>query len=119
MTAFSGAAKRAGEGRNIAIEYRWAEADTIALPRLCGRTRSRSGCRDRARRQRAIRAARGATATIPIVFTHGDDPVSAGFVASLAPPGGNVTGFTLIRSSLAAKWLELLQQIAPGLNAIG
>src|SRR5262249_26268197 len=57
-----------------------------------------------------------ATRTVPIVFTQTTDPVGAGFVASLARPGGNVTGFTLIEFSTSAKWLELLKEIAPNVT---
>jgi putative ABC transport system substrate-binding protein len=60
-----------------------------------------------------------ATRTIPIVFVGASDPVGAGYVASLARPGGNITGFTLYEPSLAGKWLEVLKEIAPGIARVG
>ena len=58
-----------------------------------------------------------ATRQVPVVFVNVSDPVGAGFVASLARPGGNATGFTLFEFGMSGKWLELLKQIAPGLRA--
>jgi putative ABC transport system substrate-binding protein len=60
-----------------------------------------------------------ATRTIPIVFTHVPDPVGAGFVDSLARPGGNATGFTSFDYGLSVKWLELLKEIAPRVTRVG
>lgn len=60
-----------------------------------------------------------ATRTVPIVFTQTPDPVAAGFVASLARPGGNATGFTTSEYGISAKWLELLKEIAPGVTRVG
>src|SRR5262245_66585141 len=60
-----------------------------------------------------------ATKTIPIIFTQVTDPVSAGFVASLAKPAGNMTGFTVFDYEIGAKWLELLKEIAPNLTRVG
>src|SRR5262249_35746675 len=59
-----------------------------------------------------------ATRSVPIVFVHATDPVGAGFVTSLAQPGGNATGFTLLEYGLSAKWLELLKQIAPTVTRV-
>ena len=59
-----------------------------------------------------------ATRTVPIVFTQTPDPVGAGFVESLARPGGNATGFTLFEFGISAKWLELLKEIAPALKRV-
>ena len=64
-------------------------------------------------------AMRQATRTVPIVFAHVVDPVGAGFVESLARPGGNVTGFTQFEYGLSGKWLELLKEIAPQSDARG
>jgi len=60
-----------------------------------------------------------ATQTIPIVFAQVSDPVRAGFVASLARPGGNITGFALYEYAIVVKWLELLKQLAPSINRVG
>src|SRR5262249_61092394 len=60
-----------------------------------------------------------ATRTIPIVFTHVPDPVGAGFVESMAHPGGNATGFTTFDYGLSVKWLELLKEIAPRVTRVG
>ena len=67
----------------------------------------------------AINSMQQATRTIPIVFTQVADPVSAGFVASLAKPGGNLTGFMVFEYEIAAKWLELLKEIAPNVTRVG
>jgi putative ABC transport system substrate-binding protein len=105
------------EGKNVAIEFRWAEGQYGRLPALAA---------DLVRRQVAIlvvggggvREAKAATATIPIVFTTGNDPVESGFVTSLAHPGGNATGVSFAPAELAAKRLELLHQLAPKAAAI-
>ena len=67
----------------------------------------------------SLSALKRETSTIPIVFTQIHDPVASGFVASLARPGGNLTGFSLFDASTAAKWLELLRQIAPSVTRAG
>jgi ABC transporter substrate binding protein len=65
-----------------------------------------------------VAALLGATRTVPIVFAHAVDPVAAGFVDSLARPGGNATGFVLFEYGISAKWLELLKEIAPNVTRV-
>jgi ABC-type uncharacterized transport system substrate-binding protein len=107
------------EGRNVTIEYRWAEGQFDRLPGMAADLVGRkvavicAGAGDV-----AIRAAMTATKTTPIVFTTASDPVRAGFVLSLGRPGGNVTGATFMGVELVAKRLELLHEVLPGITRI-
>jgi putative ABC transport system substrate-binding protein len=107
------------EGQNITLEYRWAENHNDRLPALAADLVGRkvelivsSGS------LLAALAAKGATSTIPIVFTAVSDPVAAGLVASLARPGGNLTGFSPFQFELMPKRLELLIELVPQARAI-
>jgi putative tryptophan/tyrosine transport system substrate-binding protein len=111
--------KEAGyvEGQNVAIEYRWAEGYD-RLPALV---------EDLVRRQVAVimaggavsaQAAKRATATIPVVFTSGADPVATGLVTSLSRPGGNLTGVSLLAAEMGTKRLELIRDLLPQARAV-
>jgi putative ABC transport system substrate-binding protein len=114
LAAFTQALKQLGwsDGRNLRIDTRWANADDIhrhatelaalAPDVLVGGTGTATAA-----------PLLQATRTVPIVFVTVIDPVGAGFVASLAQPGGNATGFTIFEYGMSGKWLELLKEIAP------
>jgi putative ABC transport system substrate-binding protein len=105
--------------RNVKFEARFADGKLERLPSLAAELVTLRVDVLVAVSPSAIRAARDATATIPIIMAFsGDDPVKSGFVASLARPGGNITGMTSLTSELAPKWIEVLQDAMPGVRRI-
>lgn len=121
VAAFNEGLKEVGfiEGQNLAIEYSWAEGNFDRLPALAADLihnkvdviAAMSG-------DVSIRAAIRASSTIPVVFITGSDPVQTGLVASLARPGGNVTGLSMIATELMAKRFELLSELVPQIRTI-
>jgi putative ABC transport system substrate-binding protein len=108
------------EGQNVAIEYRWAEGRYDRLPDLVADlVHSRVDVIATSGGDTVAAAAKGATLTIPIIFTSGGDPVARGFVASLARPGGNMTGVALLVVELVPKRLELVLELVPNATGIG
>jgi ABC-type uncharacterized transport system substrate-binding protein len=107
------------EGKNIALEFRWAEGKRNPLPGLAAElVRLKVDVLVSGGGSSATRAMKQATNTIPIVMTAGSDPVAAGFIASLARPGGNITGLTLGGLELSGKRLELLKEAVPKLSRV-
>ncbi len=106
------------EGQNIAIEFRWAEGKYDRLPGLAAELVRLKVNVIVAGGASAIQAAKQATETIPIVMVSVSDPVAAGFVASLARPGGNITGSSLMLPDLVGKQLELLKEVVPKLSRV-
>src|SRR6516164_6266378 len=106
------------EDRNVAIEYRWAEGRTERFTELAAEFAGLKVDLIVASTTPAVIAAKQATSVIPIVITTANDPVGTGLVASLARPGGNVTGLSNQMADTAAKRLELLREVAPGLRRL-
>jgi ABC-type uncharacterized transport system substrate-binding protein len=107
------------EGRTIAVEYRWAEGFGERLPELAADLVQLKVHVIVTGGSTAVIAAKQATSSIPIVFAAAADPVGSGLVASLARPGGSVTGLSLQFTDLAGKRLELLRELLPGMRRLG
>jgi putative ABC transport system substrate-binding protein len=121
LRVFRQALKESGyvEGENVAIEYRWAEAQLDRLPALAAELVSRRvAVVVSVEGPPVVFAAKTATTTIPIVFVISDDPVRLGLVASLARPGGNLTGINFVSNELVAKRLELLRELVPAITRV-
>jgi len=102
-------------GRNVRIDTRWGTSEADRR-RYAAELVALAPDVILASNSQATLALQAATSTVPIVFANVTDPVAAGFVESLARPGGNATGFTLFEYGISAKWLELLKEVAPGVT---
>jgi putative ABC transport system substrate-binding protein len=121
IAAFLQSLKEAGyvEGRNVAVEHRYAENRLDRLPALAADLVRRSVAVIITSGLAATRAAKAATTTIPIVFSTAGDPVALGLVASLNRPGGNLTGISSLEAELEPKRLQLLRQVIPNVTRFG
>jgi putative ABC transport system substrate-binding protein len=115
VNAFRQGLQEAGyvEGRNVAIEYRWADGQIDRLPAMMADLVHRQVAVIAATTTAAALAAKAATTTIPIVFEIGSDPIQLGLVGSLSRPGGNTTGVTQLVQEVTPKMLELLHELLP------
>ena len=107
-----------GDGRNVRFDYRWAAGDAGRVRAFAKELVSLRPDAVLARTTPVTAALLAETRAIPIVFVNVSDPVGNGLVASLARPGGNVTGFTNVESSLGGKWLQLLQEVSPRVTRV-
>ena len=121
LSAFRDGMRERGyvEGQNLIIEVRWPQRSFEQDPGVAAEFVRANVNVVVAWGTQAVAAARSATATIPIVMVSVSDPVGAGFVASLARPGGNVTGVTPINPDISGKLVELLREIVPGMKQVG
>ena len=106
-------------GRNVRIDTRWATANTADSRRHAAELAALAPDVIIAHGSSTVAPLQQVTRTVPIVFPVAGDPVSAGFVDSLARPGGNITGFMTTEYSMSGKWLELLKEITPGTTRVG
>jgi putative tryptophan/tyrosine transport system substrate-binding protein len=120
LTALRQALQELGwtDSRNLLIEYRWGAADVARARNLAVELVTLAPDVILVIASPAVTGLQQVTRTVPIVFVNVVDPVGAGFVASLARPGGNTTGFTAFEYSLSGKWLEMLKQITPGVTRV-
>jgi putative ABC transport system substrate-binding protein len=105
------------EGQNIDLEYRWSDCDEALLRKYAAEFRSPDVLVTEG--TAALAAVKRETKSIPTIFVNVSDPIGQGFVANLAHPGGNTTGFTLFEFSMATKWVEILRELAPTTKHIG
>src|SRR5262249_36979453 len=105
-------------GRNLRLEYRWSDGDADTMRKYAAELVALAPHVILAHSSAAVAPLLQETGSMPIVFTIVADPVGAGFVNSLARPGGNVTGFTNFEYSMSGKWLELLKEIRPSLSRV-
>ena len=121
MTGFVQALQARGwtDGRNVKIDYRWGAGDVELYRRYAAELLALMPDVILVSGTPVMEVLRGLTRTVPIVFVQVADPVSAGYVESLAHPGGNATGFTGLEYGFSAKWLELLKETAPSVKRVG
>ena len=121
IAAFRQGLQRLGwiEGQNVRLDIRWGGGDADLDRRFAAELVALAPDVILATASSTVAALQGATRTVPVVFAHAVDPVAAGFVDSLARPGGNATGFVLFEYGISAKWLELLKEIAPSVTRAG
>jgi putative ABC transport system substrate-binding protein len=120
VSAFAQAMQELGwtVGRNVRIDYRWGQADPDRLRKYAAELVTLAPDVIVSNANPSTTALQQATRSVPIVFVNQVDPIGAGFVESLARPGGNITGFTNFEYGLSAKWLELLKEIAPRVTRV-
>jgi putative tryptophan/tyrosine transport system substrate-binding protein len=120
VSAFAQAMQELGwtVGRNVRIDYRWGQADPDRLRKYAAELVGLAPEVIVSNANPSTTALQQATRNVPIVFVNQVDPIGAGFVESLARPGGNITGFTNFEYGLSAKWLELLKEIAPQVTRV-
>jgi putative tryptophan/tyrosine transport system substrate-binding protein len=106
-------------GRNVDLNYRWSDGDETLLRKYGAELVATSPDVLMTEGTAAFAAVKRKTKSIPTIFVNVSDPVGQGFVASLAHPGGNTTGFTLFEFSMGTKWVEILRELAPTTKHIG